>query len=99
MSVLIRELSALPTDTDGSLEITTALVEAHHRRGDLALSNETLANSDSHFRRAEQLLSRIDSSHSSSHSLDLLRALNASKRGKVALAREMCIRDRYREVT
>ena len=87
LSVLIRELSALPTDTDGSLEITTALVEAHHRRGDLALSNETLTSADSHFRRAEQLLSRIDSSHSSSHSLDLLRALNASKRGKVALAK------------
>lgn len=86
LSVLIRELSALPTDTGAPAEVTTALVETHHRRGDIALSNETLASADEHFGSAEQLLRRIDTSHSGGHSIDLLRALNASKRGKVALA-------------
>jgi tetratricopeptide (TPR) repeat protein len=87
LSVLLRELTDLPEAGRASPETITALIEAHHRRGDLALSNETLASADAHFSTAHSLLTRLASAQPSSADLDRFQALNLSKRGKVALAR------------
>lgn len=87
LSVLIRELTDLPDAALASTEVVTALVEAHHRRGDLALSNETLAAAGTHFNTAHALLTQLTSRRPVSTDLERLTALNLSKRGKVALAR------------
>lgn len=87
LSVLIRELTDLPDATGTSAESVTALVEAHHRRGDLALSNESLASADAHFNAAQSLLMQLGPTQPINTDVELLRALNLSKRGKVALAR------------
>lgn len=87
LSAMLRDLTDLPEAARTSPETTTALIEAHHRRGDLALSNETLASAESHFRTAHLLLTRLSSARLSVADLDRLQALNLSKRGKVALAR------------
>lgn len=87
LSVLIRELTDLPAAVRTSTETVTALVEAHHRRGDLALSNETLAAAEAHFSTAHALLTQLTSKRPVSADLERLTALNLSKRGKVALAR------------
>lgn len=87
LSVLIRELAGLPDDARMSTDAATALVEANHRRGDLALSNETLAAAGAHFSTADALLTQFTSKRPVSAELERLAALNLSKRGKVALAR------------
>ncbi len=87
LSVLLRELDGLPDDARISTDAATALVEAHHRRGDLALSNETVAAAGAHFSTAHVSLSRLTLRRPVTTDLERLTALNLSKRGKVALAR------------
>lgn len=87
LSVLIRELDGLPDEARMSTDAATALVDAYHRRGDLALSNETVAAAGAHFSRAQALLTQLTSKRPVSDELKRLTALNLSKRGKVALAR------------
>lgn len=87
LSVLIQELTDLPEAARTSTEAVTALVEAHHRRGDLALSNETLMSAEAHFSKAQALLAQLTTERPISTELERLTALNLSKRGKVAQAR------------
>ncbi|RJS22533.1 serine/threonine protein kinase [Corallococcus sp. H22C18031201] len=68
-------------------EVRAAIIATKHRRGDFAFLNESLAQSEGFLQAAAVEIQKGLNAQPEDKELNLLRALNHSKLGKVALAR------------
>ncbi len=80
-----RMISLPPSDQEIP-EVRKAIIHARHRLSDLAWINGTLAEADTLLADAHERIERGLLSSPSDANLSMLLALNASKRGKVAMA-------------
>ncbi|WP_044241847.1 serine/threonine-protein kinase [Chondromyces apiculatus] len=80
-------LKSLPAEDHRKAEVSARTVTTKHRLGDLALHNDALATADRHYADARVELQRSQGLTTDEGPWRLSLALNESKRGKVALAR------------
>ncbi|MCG8422678.1 MAG: protein kinase [Proteobacteria bacterium] len=81
-----RSLAALPFEERSKLDVRRAIIKTKHRLGDLHRHDGTLADAASFYQVAARLIQNAALLWPDEDSLTFLRALNHSKRGKIALA-------------
>jgi tetratricopeptide (TPR) repeat protein len=82
-----RSLASLPAEERTGLPVRRAVIQTWHRRGDLALNDETLAQAAERYAGARVRIRAGLERWPNDETLRFLMALNHSKQGKVALAR------------
>jgi serine/threonine protein kinase/tetratricopeptide (TPR) repeat protein len=82
-----ESLASLPAEEQSRVHVRRAVIQTKHRRGDLALHDETLAQAAERYAAARVLIRTGLERWPDDETLSFLMALNHSKQGKVALAR------------
>ncbi|WNG56553.1 serine/threonine-protein kinase PknK [Archangium gephyra] len=82
-----ENLESLPLADRQISEVREAIIATKHRRGDLAFQNESIARAEGFLDAAALEIQRGLDARPEAEELKLLRALNHSKLGKIALAR------------